>query len=256
VLEIRDLTVRYGDLTILDQVSFRVEEGDWLMIVGPNGAGKSTIINAVSQGAPYTGDIRLEGRDIRDYRAYERARGIGILAQHHSFNYAFTVQEVIRLGRYAYSPGIFARPQEEDDIHIQEAIQLTGLEPLLQQSVLTLSGGEIQRVFLAQILAQNPRILMLDEPTNHLDLVYQQQTFSLLESWLKRPKRAIVSVVHDLGPARAYGNRALLLNRGKSVAYGLMGQVLTQENLNQVYGMDVFAWMRDMLSQWSLEERY
>lgn len=254
MLEVSDLTVRYGDLTILDRVSFRLEEGQWLMIVGPNGAGKSTIINAVSQGAPYTGDIRLEGKDIRDYKAYERARGIGILSQHHHFNYAFTVQEVIRLGRYAYSPGIFSRPREEDEVFIQEAIEMTGLGPLLKQSVLTLSGGEIQRVFLAQIFAQNPHILMLDEPTNHLDLVYQQQTFSLLKSWLEKPNRAIVSVVHDLGQARAYGNRALLLNRGQSVAYGPMDRVLTQKNLSQVYGMDVFAWMRDMLAQWSLEE--
>ena len=250
MLDVRDLTVRYGDLTILDRVSFRVEAGDWLMIVGPNGAGKSTIINAVSQGAPYTGEVLLQGRDIRDYKAYDRARRIGVLAQQHNFNYAFTVQEVIRLGRYAYSPGIFSRPLEEDESHIQEAIEMTGLSPLLKQSVLTLSGGEIQRVFLAQLFAQNPRLLMLDEPTNHLDLVYQKQTFTLLKAWLEKPDRAIVSVVHDLGPARAYGNRALLLNRGKAKAHGPIDQVLTQENLNQVYGMDVFAWMRDMLAQW------
>lgn len=250
MLKVKDLTVRYGDLTILDQVSFHVEEGDWLMVAGPNGAGKSTIINAVAQGAPYTGSIDLAGRDIRSYKAHERARLLGILSQHHYFNYSFTVEEVIRLGRYAYTPGIFSRPREEDETYVREAVEMTGLGPLLGQSVLTLSGGEIQRVFLAQLLAQNPSLLLLDEPTNHLDLVYQKQTFGLLKEWLKSPGRAIVSVVHDLGPARAYGSRALLLDRGRLEARGPIREVLTEENLNRVYGMDVFAWMRDMLSQW------
>mgnify|MGYP000850972879 CR=1 FL=1 len=250
MLKVNDLTVRYGDLTILDQASFHVKEGDWLMIAGPNGAGKSTIIKAVAQDAPYTGSILLQGRDIHGYKAHERARLIGILSQHHYFNYSFTVEEVIRLGRYAYTPGIFSRPLEEDEEYIREAVEMTGLDALLGQSVMTLSGGEIQRVFLAQLFAQNPKLLLLDEPTNHLDLVYQKQTFSLLKKWLEKPGRSIVSVVHDLGPARAYGNNAILLNKGKLEAHGAINHVLTEENLNRVYGMDVFAWMRDMLSQW------
>lgn len=250
MLEIVDLTVRYGALTILDRVSFHVKAGDWLMVAGPNGAGKSTIIRAVSQEAPYTGSILLKGKDIRDYKAHQRARLIGILTQHHYFHYSFTVEEVIRLGRYAYAPGIFSRPHGEDEVYIQQAIEMTGLGPFLKQSVLTLSGGEIQRVFLAQLFAQNPALLFLDEPTNHLDLLYQKQTLTLLENWLKMPDRAIVSVVHDLGPARAYGSQALLLNKGRAEARGPIDQVLTEDNLNRVYGMDVYAWMREMLAHW------
>ncbi len=250
MLDVRDLTVRYGDLTILDQVSFKVEPGDWLMVVGPNGAGKSTLIRAISQGIPYRGRILLKDRDIRDYKSRQRARLVGVLAQHHYFNYPFTVEEVIRLGRYAYTPGIFSRPHEEDEEKVRKAIEMTGLGSLLNQSVLTLSGGEIQRVFLAQLFAQDPDLLLLDEPANHLDLAYQKQTFSLLEAWLEKPGRAIISVFHDLGSARAYGNRALLLNRGNPVALGSIGQVLTEEKLNQVYGLDVFAWMRSLLAHW------
>ena len=251
MLEVRDLTVRYGDLTILDGVSFRVRPGDWLMIAGPNGAGKSTIIKAVSQMIPHEGSILLKDRDIRTYKARQRARLIGILTQHHALNYSFSVEEVIRLGRYAYAPGLFSRSRQAygEDL-IQEAIDQTGLRPLLKQSILTLSGGEVQRVFLAQLFAQNPNVLLLDEPANHLDLVYQKQTFNLLRDWLAKPDRAIISVVHDLGPARAYGNRALLLNKGRQQAQGPIEEVLTPANLNQVYGMDVFAWMREMLDQW------
>ena len=119
--------------------------------------------------------------------------------------------------------------------------------------MLTLSGGETQRVFLAQVFAQNPKVLILDEPANHLDLKYQQQLFSLLADWLKTPGRAVLSVVHDLSLARRYGTRVLLMDRGKNVAQGSPREVMTPQTLQKVYGMDVAAWMRDLLSPWQEE---
>jgi len=250
MLEVKNLKVQYGNLTIVDDVSFSVDEGQWLMIVGPNGAGKSTIIKAVSQCAPYTGEVSLYNRNIVNYKPYERAKIIGVLAQSNYVNYPFTVNEVIRLGRYAYAPGIISRQNEEDERYIKEAIEMTGLGSLLNKSVLTLSGGELQRVFLAQLFAQNPRILLLDEPTNHLDLLYQKQIFTLIQDWLKTPGRAVVSVVHDLSLARAYGRQAMLLDRGKVKALGDIDEVLKPKNLDAVYSMDVYAWMRNTLEQW------
>ena len=117
-------------------------------------------------------------------------------------------------------------------------------------SVLTLSGGELQRVFLAQLFAQAPQILLLDEPANHLDLVYQKQIFSLIREWLAQPGRAVLSVVHDLSLARAYGTHAVLMQHGRCVSQGPLDRVLTPENLQQVYGMDVYGWMQDMLKKW------
>ena len=250
MLEVKNLSVHYGNLTILDDVSFTVNQGQWLMIVGPNGAGKSTIINAISQGVPYTGEVNFDEKRIEQFKSHERARMIGVLAQSNYINFSFTAQEVIRLGRYAYAPGIFSRHTEADERYISEAIEMTGLAPLLNQSVLTLSGGELQRVFLAQLFAQNPRLLMLDEPTNHLDLLYQKQTFALIKEWLKTPGRAVVSVVHDLSLAKAYGQHALLLDKGTVKASGQIDDVLTAKNLDAVYSMDVCTWMRDMLEQW------
>ncbi len=250
MLEVKDLTVRYGKLTILDRVSFKVDEGQWLMVVGPNGAGKSTIVNAIAQGIPYQGLVQFKDKDISNYKAHERARLLGVLAQSSYINYSFTVLEVIRMGRYAYAPGIFSRQQGEDEEQIEQAIQMTGLAPFLKQSVLTLSGGELQRVFLAQLLAQDPNLLLLDEPTNHLDLAFQEQIFALIEQWLKKPGRAVISVVHDLSLARAYGRQALLLDKGQAKAQGEISQVMTKANLAAVYGMDVYAWMRTKLRQW------
>jgi iron complex transport system ATP-binding protein len=224
------------------------------MIVGPNGAGKSTIVNAVSQGAPYTGDVKVLDKNVRRYRAHELAKLVGVLAQTHTMGYGFTVGSVVRLGRYAYAPGLFSGGQAEDDAAVARALELTGLGQIVDQNVLTLSGGELQRTFLAQLFAQNPRVLLLDEPTTHLDLVYQKQVFELIRVWLKTPGRAVASVVHDLSLARAYGSHALLLDGGKTRAYGAMDDVFSPEHLDRAYHMDVSAWMRGLLAQWQPEQ--
>jgi len=250
MLDVRGLSVRYGDLVIVDDVSFQVESGQWLMIVGPNGAGKSTIIGAISGGVPHSGHIDCMGRDMVSYKPHEIARIIGVLSQQYMVSYPFTVAEVVRMGRYAHSKGIFAGGSDEDEEAVERAIELTGLEPFLDHSVLTLSGGELQRTFLAQLFAQNPKLLILDEPTNHLDLVYQKQVFALISEWLKTPGRAVASVVHDLSLARAYGTHALLLHESRVVAQGGAKETLSPENLNRVYSMNVFEWMRQMLDQW------
>ena len=127
MLEVRDLSVRCGSAAIVNDVSFSVEPGDWLMLVGPNGAGKSTIVNAVSRGVPYTGEVRFKGRDIRKIPPNVLARGMGVLSQQHAVGYAFTVAEVVRLGRYAYAPGIFASHSDEDERRVAEAMERTGV---------------------------------------------------------------------------------------------------------------------------------
>ena len=219
------------------------------MIVGPNGAGKSTLINAITGGVPAKGSVFFEGRNARTMKAHKLARGIGVLAQNHFVGYAFSVEEVVRLGRYAYAPTIFSRHSGEEQA-VRAALEQTGLYELRHQSVLTLSGGELQRTFLAQTFCQDPRLLLLDEPTNHLDLVYQKQVFELIQKWLKQEGRAVISVVHDLSLARAYGTRALLLDHGRVMADGPMEKVFSDEVLNRVYGMDVRDWMIRMLAQW------
>ena len=244
------ITVRYGTRNVVDDVSFTLEEGQWLMLVGPNGAGKSTLIETISQGVPYTGSIELEGQDIRRYKPAQLARKIGVLSQKNSVGYGYSVEEVVGLGRYAYTSSFLSNRDDDGKDQVDRALELTGLAELRKSSVLTLSGGELQRTFLAQVFAQNPQILILDEPANHLDLVYQKHIFSLIAQWLKEPGRAVLSVVHDLSLARRYGTHAVLMNRGKCAARGDINDVLTPENLRSVYDMDVYAWMNEMLEQW------
>ena len=189
--------------------------------------------------------------DFTSEVTYEPASrgGVSNLVAIHAAVAGLPVEEVVRLGRYAYAPTIFSRHSGEEDA-VRAALEQTGLYEQRRQNVLTLSGGELQRTFLAQTFCQDPKLLLLDEPTNHLDLVYQKQVFELIQNWLKQPGRAVISVVHDLSLARAYGTRALLLDRGQVVADGPMDRVFSDEVLNRVYRMDVRAWMNKMLDQW------
>lgn len=250
MLEVKDLTVRYGSIVVLDSFGITVHEGDWLMMVGPNGAGKSSALGAISNRIPCSGKILLDGKDVKQMRSTERARAIGTLTQNHYVGYSFTVEEVVRLGRYSHSTGLFSKKDFHDEEAVEHALALTGMEEQRNQSVLTLSGGELQRTFLAQVFAQEPRLLLLDEPTNHLDLIYQKQIFALIRDWLKVPGRAVISVVHDLSLAKVYGTHAVLLEKGKTVASGKSDKVFRPEYLNSVYGMDVSEWMTDLLSVW------
>lgn len=250
MLEVRGLTVCYGDNKVVDGVSFDVEEGQWLMLIGPNGAGKTSVVHALSGIAPHTGSVRFAGTETARMRSRELARCMGLLSQRHDAGYDFTVEEVIRLGRYAYGGGPLSAQGGNGEEKVQAAIERTGLRPLLGRSVQRLSGGELQRTFFAQLLAQDPKLLLLDEPGNHLDLLYQRELFTLVREWVAEPGRAVVSVVHDLSLARAYGSHTLLLEKGRAYAQGPIGEVMAREKLKRVYGMDVYAWMRSLCGQW------
>ncbi len=250
MLRVENLSVKYDALQILNDVSFEVVSGQWLMLVGPNGAGKSTLVTALSKGVSYTGKVCLHDRDIMEYRNQDYARQVSVMAQSHYVNYHFTIREVVELGRYAYHKGLFKDVTSTDNEIIDHILDITGLAPIQDRSVMRISGGELQRTFLAQALVQDPEILILDEPTNNLDLLYQKEIFELLEKWLREKDRAIISVVHNLSLAKHYGTNALLLNKGQVVGSGKVGEVLNRDNLINAFSMDVYGWMNELFSEW------
>ena len=251
MLRAEHLTVRYGEKAVLRDLSLAVGTGEWWTVIGPNGAGKSTLAGVLGRTVPHEGTVTLGGRDIREIPAQEYARKVGILSQNHAAVYGFTVEEVVSLGRYARHTGFLRQGDPDGEGKVDEALAMTGLSGMRKRNMLTLSGGECQRVFLAQVFCQDPEILILDEPANHLDLPFQQELFSLVGDWLKRPGRAVITVMHDLTLARKYGSHALLLDRGACAAQGETSEVLTPEALQQVYGMDVYGWIRELLGTWN-----
>jgi iron complex transport system ATP-binding protein len=250
MLQVEDLCASYGRHVVFEGLTCTVEEGEWLMLCGPNGSGKSTFVGCVQGSVDHTGTIELMGKDVRTLRPAEMARLCGVLTQHHFVGLSFTVEEVVRLGRYAHRTGPSSARDASDSEHVARALELCGLSGLAGAPVTHLSGGELQRTFLAQLFAQDPALMILDEPTNHLDLVYQKQVFELVRDWLREGGHAVVSVVHDLTLARAFGTRALLLSDGRVRAQGTIEEVFRPSNLDAAYHMDVYAWMRGLYGPW------
>lgn len=250
MLDVKGLSVTIEEKKIVDNVSFQLKEHDIFMVMGPNGAGKTTLFKAIMGILPHDGKVLLNKTDIKTFKTRELAKKIGVLTQKHQPQFAHRVYDVVSLGRYSYKTSLFAGLDKNDKKKIEESLNLTGIYDIKDQSVLTLSGGELQRTFLAQLFAQDPQILILDEPTNHLDLQYQIAIFDIIKEWVKEKDRAVLAVVHDLNTAYSYGNRALLMNEGKVHVEGFVDQVLDREHLKAVYKVDVVEWMQNLLKHW------
>lgn len=251
MLEVKNLNVYRKKRMIVKNVSFTVEKGDWLMVAGPNGCGKSTLLNGIMGLLKTEGDVYIDGYDLKKLKDILRTKKIGMMFQNNIANQDFSVEEIVTLGRYGYFTGIFRQKTESDIEAVHKALKDTGLYDLREKSIMQLSGGEKQRVFLAQIIAQNPEIMILDEPTNNLDLRFQKEILDFVEKWHKEKKRTVISVVHDLSLVRKYGNKILIMKDGRCIEQGDMVKKMIPEVLNSVYDMNVKEWMQELLEQWN-----
>jgi iron complex transport system ATP-binding protein len=171
--------------------------------------------------------------------------------QNHNLEFDNTVYDIVSLGRYTYIKDMFGKLDKLDKLKIEEAMELTNIKYLEDCSINKISGGELQRVFLALVLAQDPDILILDEPTNHLDLKHQIDIFDILKKWSLKDGKAIISIIHDLNLAHKYATQLLLIKEGKTVSCGDIKNNLTRQNLIDTYDIDIFEWMQTLLKNWN-----
>lgn len=241
-LEIRNLSLAYGDRIVLDNVSLDVRPGQFVGLIGPNACGKSTLLKAVSRVLrPAAGEVLLDGRDAwRDMSLLETARTLAVVPQDFPASFPFTVGETVALGRTPFV-GRLRGEQPRDLARAREAMQATGTLELRDRILSELAGGERQRVILAKALAQEPRLLLLDEPTSHLDINHQVEILDLLLGLNRAGGLTVVIVLHDLNLASMYCDYLYLLGRGGLVARGKPEEVLTAQNLELVYGSRVLV---------------
>jgi iron complex transport system ATP-binding protein len=240
MLKVQGLSVGYDEKAIVEKIDFHVDTGEFFGILGPNGSGKTTLLKALSGVLSHTaGKITLNGKNLSEYAAKELAKLIAVLPQNSSLSFSYSVKETVMLGRYPHQQGLFKSISSHDEDIVFEAMTQTGVEGLHHRKLDELSGGEKQRVFLAQALAQEPRVILLDEPTNHLDLSFQKSLLELLKKQTKERNLTVVSIFHDLNLASLYCDRLLLLQNGRSRVVDHPEEVLKEQHIKEVYGTEV-----------------
>jgi iron complex transport system ATP-binding protein len=237
VIELRDVTVRFGAVDAVRNVSLTVQSGEWLALIGPNGAGKTSALRAMCRLVDFHGEIALDGQSVRRLSRRELARVIAFVPQTPVTPHELTVAEYVLLGRTPYL-AYLGDETRTDRLAAQRALDRLELLSFADRPLGSLSGGELQRAVLASALAQEAPILMLDEPTTALDLGRQQQALELIDS-LRGDGLTVVSTLHDLTLAGQYADRLVLLDRGAVVAQGLPEEVLSVENLASYYDASV-----------------
>ena len=234
-LEIRGLTVAYGEQVALSNLSLNIQPGEVVALIGPNGAGKSTLINAVSGILPIrSGQVIYGEQELLHLSNSQRARILGVVPQARQLGGAFTVEQTVLLGRTAYM-GWLGREGEADRAAVEVALQQTNLEDFKERRIASLSGGEHQRVLLARALAQSTPVMLLDEPTNHLDLQHQADLLALVRKLTQEKQLAVVMALHDLNLVSFFADRIALLVGGKLEVVGTPLEVITQETISLAY---------------------
>jgi len=238
-LEIRDVSFSYESTPILADVTFSVDEGEFLGVMGPNGSGKTTLLRCMCKVLePGVGAILIDGRDLKKFSRSEVAKSVGVVPQGPMVDAAFSVFEIVLMGRTSHIDR-FGAESAKDLEAVEEAMKVTDTLHLADRTFDELSGGERQRVIIARALAQEPKVLLLDEPTVHLDIKYQLEVLGLIERLNKQTGIVIVAVFHDLNLASQHCDSIILLHNGRIEAIGPPEQVLTPESIRRVYGVDV-----------------
>jgi iron complex transport system ATP-binding protein len=237
-LQAERLTLGYDGRTVLDQLDLSIDEGSITTLIGANGSGKSTLLKAFGRLlTPTAGTVRLFGRPIGTRSARDVARELALLPQRPLTPAATTVRDLVMRGRHPHQS--LLRPWTRQDAQVAEAaMAATGVAEIADSDVNALSGGQLQRAWIALVLAQQTRLILLDEPTTFLDLAYQIEVLDLLHDLNVERGKTIVMVLHDLNHACRYADTVVAIRAGKIAAQGAPEQVVTEPLVREVFGID------------------
>jgi iron complex transport system ATP-binding protein len=235
-LEVKDVTFSYAQEPTLENVSIEVVETEVLGVLGPNGAGKSTLLKCIDRIlTPQKGRILLDGKDIQTMSRMDLAKKVGYIPQSASHVFSATVFDTVLMGR---RPHLGWRSSEKDTEVVLETLHLLHIEDFAMRDINELSGGQLQKVFIARALTQEPDLLLLDEPTSNLDVRHQLEVMHTIKSIVRKKGISAIMAIHDLNLAARYADTIVMMNGGSISSVGNPTSVLTQENIKQVYGVE------------------
>lgn len=235
-LEVRNLSFNYGKIPLLKDISFKVANGEFVGILGPNGSGKSTLAKNLLGILPINaGEIKIFDKEIQSYDIKSLSKIIGFVPQKSALMLPLLVKDVLLMGRYSNLQRLFASYSKADLDEVAQIAQKLRIEKFLERSILSLSGGEFQRVLLARALLKRPKILILDEPTSALDMNYAVELLNLCEGLLKSENITIIAILHDLNLASLYCEKIIFLKEGRLLYNGHTNALFTHEILKEIY---------------------
>lgn len=233
-IDISHLSKRYGDKTVVDDVSLSIPTGKVTSFIGPNGAGKSTVLGMISRLlSADSGKILLDGADMNQIHSRDIARKLAILKQSNHVGLRLTVEDLVAFGRFPYSQGVL---NAEDKRFIDEAIDYMDLGELRTRYLNELSGGQRQRAFIAMVLAQDTEYVLLDEPLNNLDMKHSAQIMRVLHQLCRDKGKTVVVVIHDINFASVYSDHIFAMQQGRLVFSGTPEQLMNSEQLEAIFG--------------------
>lgn len=241
-LQVKNLEFSIDKKEILKDISFEIPKGSFVGIIGPNGSGKSTILkNIYRLYKPDSGQILLDNKNLLNMKDKDCAKEIAVLAQESNSQFDFTVEQIVKMGRYPYK-SVFEDYSKKDLDMVNDMLKRVGLEDYVGRSFSKLSGGEKQRTLIARALVQDTEFLILDEPTNHLDIGYQIQLMDLVKSL----NITTLSAIHDMNMASMYCDYLIVMKDGKIKNCGSVKEVITEEMLKEIFGVNAYVGVNPM----------
>lgn len=236
MIEVRNLTKKYGDKTVVDNVSLNIEKGKITSFIGPNGAGKSTVLSMIARIMDKNqGDIFIDGTNLENWDSGELAKKLAILKQSNNINVRLTIREIVSFGRYPHCQG---RLTSEDIKQIDAAIEYMELKDIENKYLDELSGGQRQRAYIAMVIAQNTEYVFLDEPLNNLDMKHSVQMMKVLRGLVDDLGKTVVIVMHDINFASVYSDRIVILKDGKIAKDDVTSNIISKDILEDIYEID------------------
>ncbi|TKX32955.1 ABC transporter ATP-binding protein [Campylobacter aviculae] len=239
MLKIKNLNFSYNEKALLKNIDIDLKKQEFIGILGPNGSGKSTLLKLMLQNlTPKSGEIILFDKNIKDFKLKEFAQICGFVPQNSELRTPLKVIDTLLMSKYIHLKNTFKTYSKKDILEVEELAKTLKLDGFLQRDILSLSGGEFQKVLLARALLKKPKILFLDEPTSALDLNHAIELLSFCENLIKKQKITIIAILHDLNLASLFCDKLLFLKKGKVQYFGTTKELFKKEILKEIYNLN------------------
>ena len=239
-IRVENISAGYRGKDIIKDISLFFPAEKITVILGENGSGKTTLLKTMAGLIPYRGSIKIDGTELSQMSARERAARIAMLSQMNSAYFSYTVEETVRMGRYRFRSGVFSGISADDRLAVEKCLSDLDLGSVRDCRIGEISGGQLQRVYLASMFAQDSRYIFLDEPTNHLDLKYR----AALEKELMETHRSVIAVYHDIRDALKIAHQIVLLKDGEVAGTGSPSEIIESKALDKAFSMDVSEYLK------------